>query len=374
MLNKNIIITGTFITIIFGVSIFNILTPSKQYSTSEKRKLAQLPSINTTSFIEGTFSKQFEEYFNDQFILRDIWINLKTSVEVLSNKKDINGVYLAKDNYLIENTSTFDIENFNKNLNHISTMVNNYSSYFNKENMNVMLIPTASEILSDKLPMYADTISQLPLLSKASDLLGDNFINTYPILKENNSKYIYYKTDHHWTTLGAYYAYTEWANKKDIQPIDINTLNLKNVSTNFKGTLYSKLNYSKEADRIDIYNPEAKYNIRYNLGTDSYSSLYELSHTNTSDQYSLFLNGNHGLVQIDSSNKNGKKLVVFKDSYANCFIPFIADEYESIYVIDLRYFNAKVSNFIKENNITELLLLYNINSLSTDTNLYKLNN
>ena len=171
----------------------------------------------------------------------------------------------------------------------------------------------------------------------------------------------------------AYYAYTEWANKKNIQPINIDTLNLKNVSTDFKGTLYSKLNYSKEADSINIYNPEAKYNIRYNLGTNSYNSLYELSHTNTSDQYSLFLNGNHGLVQIDSSNKNGKKLVVFKDSYANCFIPFIADEYETIYIIDLRYFNGKVSNFINENNITELLLLYNINSLSTDTNLYKLN-
>lgn len=372
MKNKNIIVLVTFITFIFGIAIANILAPTKTYSEKEKRKLAQLPNFDKKTFLSGQYISDYEKYFNDQFISRDSWIRLHTKYEILSLKKDINGVYLGKDNYLFEDTSSYDEDKLHKNMTYIKKMLDIHSNSLGKDNISIMLVPNASEILAHKLPAYATVMDQSKILEYAQSIYKDSFINTYNILKNNNDKYIYYKTDHHWTTLGAYYAYTEWAQKTqhDIEQLKPNDLTM--VSDNFLGTLYAKLNYAKEKDSIYTYKYNKNYKVIYDLGASTSNNLYELMHLNSSDQYKVFLDGNHGLTEIASTNTNGKNLIVIKDSYANSFIPFIADEYETIYVIDLRYFNISLQDFIKTNDISEILLLYNINSLSEDKNLYKI--
>ncbi|MBU5315447.1 hypothetical protein KQI30_04035 [Clostridium bornimense] len=371
MKNKNFIVAGIFLVFIFIITILNIISPTKIYSEKEKRKLAQSPELNKETILSGKFTQEFEEYFNDQFVFRDNWISLNTKYKILSLNKHINDVYLGKNNYLFEDTSSYDTKKLYKNMDHLKNLISKYKDSIGENNINIMLIPNGSEILSDKLPKYATVLEQQKILKDAEVMYKDNFINTYDILKRNKSKYIYYKTDHHWTTLGAYYAYNAWADKTNHEIKPFSSDNTKIISTNFLGTIYSKINYAKEPDIITIYNPEEKYSVNYDSNTSSSTSLYNLEYLEKKDQYSVFLDGNHGLVTITSSNTNGKNLLIIKDSYANCFIPFIADEYEKIHVIDLRYYNSSLESYIEDNDISELLVLYNINSIAKDTNLYK---
>lgn len=371
MKNKNFIVAGIFVVFIFIVTLLNIISPTKIYSEKEKRKLAQSPELNKETILSGKFTREYEEYFNDQFVFRDNWISLNTKYKILSLNKHINDVYLGKNNYLFEDTSSYDTKKLYKNMDHLKNLISKYKDSIGENNINIMLIPNGSEILSDKLPKYATVLDQQKTLKDAEVMYKDNFINTYDILKRNKSKYIYYKTDHHWTTLGAYYAYNTWADKTNHEIKPFSSDNTKIVSTNFLGTIYSKINYAKEPDIITIYNPEEKYSVNYDSNTSSSTSLYNLEYLEKKDQYSVFLDGNHGLVTITSSNTNGKNLLIIKDSYANCFIPFIADEYEKIHVIDLRYYNSSLESYIEDNDISELLVLYNINSIAKDTNLYK---
>ena len=371
MKNKNFIVVGIFVVFIFIITILNIISPTKIYSEKEKRKLAQSPELNKETILSGKFTREFEEYFNDQFVFRDNWISLNTKYKILSLNKHINDVYLGKNNYLFEDTSSYDTKKLYKNMEHLKNLISKYKDSIGENNINIMLIPNGSEILSDKLPKYATVLDQQKILKDAEVMYKDNFINTYDILKRNKSKYIYYKTDHHWTTLGAYYGYNVWADKTNHEIKPFSSDNTKIISTNFLGTIYSKINYAKEPDIITIYNPEEKYSVNYDSNTSSSTSLYNLEYLEKKDQYSVFLDGNHGLVTITSSNTNGKNLLIIKDSYANCFIPFIADEYERIHVIDLRYYNSSLESYIEDNDISELLVLYNINSIAKDTNLYK---
>lgn len=371
MKNKNFIVVGIFVVFIFIITILNIISPTKIYSEKEKRKLAQSPELNKETILSGKFTREFEEYFNDQFVFRDNWISLNTKYKILSLNKHINDVYLGKNNYLFEDTSSYDTKKLYKNMDHLKNLISKYKDSIGENNINIMLIPNGSEILSDKLPKYATVLDQQKILKDAEVMYKDNFINTYDILKRNKSKYIYYKTDHHWTTLGAYYGYNVWADKTNHEIKPFSSDNTKIISTNFLGTIYSKINYAKEPDIITIYNPEEKYSVNYDSNTSSSTSLYNLEYLEKKDQYSVFLDGNHGLVTITSSNTNGKNLLIIKDSYANCFIPFIADEYERIHVIDLRYYNSSLESYIEDNDISELLVLYNINSIAKDTNLYK---
>lgn len=371
MKNKNFIVAGIFVVFIFIITILNIISPTKIYSEKEKRKLAQSPELNKETILSGKFTREFEEYFNDQFVFRDNWISLNTKYKILSLNKHINDVYLGKNNYLFEDTSSYDTKKLYKNMDHLKNLISKYKDSIGENNINIMLIPNGSEVLSDKLPKYATVLDQQKILKDAEVMYKDNFINTYDILKRNKSKYIYYKTDHHWTTLGAYYGYNAWADKTNHEIKPFSSDNTKIISTNFLGTIYSKINYAKESDIITIYNPEEKYSVNYDSNTSSSTSLYNLEYLEKKDQYSVFLDGNHGLVTITSSNTNGKNLLIIKDSYANCFIPFIADEYEKIHVIDLRYYNSSLESYIEDNDISELLVLYNINSIAKDTNLYK---
>ena len=371
MKNKNFIVVGIFVAFIFILTLLYIISPTTIYSEKEKRKLAQSPELNKETILSGKFTREFEEYFNDQFVFRDNWISLNTKYKLLSLNKHINDVYLGKNNYLFEDTSSYDTKQLYKNMEHLKNLISKYKESIGENNINIMLIPNGSEILSDKLPKYATVLDQQKILEDAEVMYKDNFINTYDILKRNKSKYIYYKTDHHWTTLGAYYGYNAWADKTNHEIKPFSSDNTKIISTNFLGTIYSKINYAKEPDIITIYNPEEKYSVNYDSNTSSSTSLYNLEYLEKKDQYSVFLDGNHGLVTITSSNTNGKNLLIIKDSYANCFIPFIADEYEKIHVIDLRYYNSSLESYIEDNDISELLVLYNINSIAKDTNLYK---
>jgi hypothetical protein len=365
-----------FLILVFGITLLGLFVPVKAFSENENRYLATKPQFNWKSLISGKYTTQYEDYITDQFIYRDKWISLKTLSERALLKQDINSVYFGKDGYLVEKHPMKKVEPEveDRNYQRLIEFVKQYKGVLGEDNVKVMLVPTASSILKDKLPKFATGYSQDAFIDKVKgELTKENVIDVRELLLSHNKEYIYYKTDHHWTSLGAYYAYTQWAKETGEEYIPMEEFNQVLASDKFYGTLHSKVNVDMEADSIYLYEimKDMDYSVRYD-GEKESNTLYELSYLDTKDKYSVFLSGNHGLVEINTNNKNGKKLLVIKDSFAHSFVPFAVNHYESTHMIDLRYFNMGIKDYIEQNEITDVLVLYNVMNYVTDKNTSKL--
>lgn len=361
-----------FLIIIAIGTIVSILTPEKSFSENENRFLQQMPELSVETFLDGTFESEYEVYVTDQFLFRDGWIAFKTYIERMLQKKDINGVYFAKDNYLIERheTSEIDEAQAEKNIDRLVEFVNNAVESLGQDSVKVMLVPTASEILANKLPSFAYGYDQQAVIEEVKEKLPkDCVVDVTDTLIEHSEEEIYYKTDHHWTTLGAYYAYSEWAKAAGFVPFSQDEFEIVEATDEFYGTIASKVNVKVEPDSIYLYKKLGNpiYQVVYNQMDES-DSLFNYDSLSTKDKYTVFLNGNNALVQITSENKNGRKLLVIKDSFSHCFVPFLADHYEEVYMVDFRYFRIGISEYMEQEGITDVLVLYNVINFVEDLN------
>ncbi len=190
------------------------------------------------------------------------------------------------------------------------------------------------------------------------------------LLEKKEEFPLFYKLDHHWTTYGAYFAYQEFAKAKGFSAKGIEEYQISVVSDDFKGTIYSKVNdYSVAGDEIVIFEiPDQKVEVNYQDSGEISDSFYEYSYLEKKDQYSFFLNNIHPFIDITSYDaKSEEEIVVIKDSFANCFVPFLAEHYKKIYVVDTRYYKDAISEFINQNKkIKDVLVLYNMNTIDSD--------
>ncbi|WP_242824192.1 DHHW family protein [[Clostridium] dakarense] len=365
-----IIMSSVFIVFLAIIVAFNILKKDIKFSESENRILAKKPKFKVEKLVEGKFTKKYEKYKIDQFINRDLWIEIKTNFDKMLGRNKSNGVYLSKYNYLIEEFKEPNSNAIKSNLD----AINKFSDKYKRIRQHFIIAPNAIEILENNLPIFAPTLSQKKYIDNFKDKLNKNvnFIDSYKALKVHNKEYIYYKTDHHWTTLGSYYTFLEAAKSMDLN-IDKIKYDIKKVSNSFFGTLSSKSGYkAKEADTIEIYIPQDKndeYVVNYVEEQKKSASLYDSSKLNIKDKYGVFLGGNHPLTKIKTTSKEDRRLLIFKDSYANNFIPFLTPHFKEIVVIDPRYYYDDIDKLIEEESITDTLFLYNANTFFSDTSL-----
>ena len=336
------------ISILFGLLIAAgtlalVLVPDKYYSESEKRTLKQFPEVSWKNIRSGKFGDDFEGYLEDQFPLRDSWVTLKTFAERASGKKENNGVYFAKDDYLIEVHTGFQAKQTTANVNAINMLQETL-----KEKdipLQVMLVPTAGHILRDKLPAYAPSADQQKVIEFAEQL-GVSTLDITDTLLQHKDEYIFYKTDHHWTSLGAYYAYAAWMEARGKTAEPLSAWQKEVLSTNFHGTTYAKVNDPFiPYDEIDAYYKAEKHEVNYNNGDYITDSIYERKYLSGSDQYATFLNSNQATTVVQGGGSG--KLLILKDSYANCFAQFLIDDFEETHLIDLRFFMSSVKKYIE---------------------------
>lgn len=228
---------------------------------------------------------------------------------------------------------------------------------------------TASDILSDKLPAFSPNANQSAVIEYAKKQ-GLNIVDVTEALTEHHQEYIYYKTDHHWTSLGAYYAYAAWMSSKGETPESIDAWTKCELCDNFRGTTYSKVNYPfAPYDTIDAYYKWEKHNVDYNNGNYVTDSIYEEKYLKGNDQYATFLNSNQATTKISGGGSGN--LLIIKDSYANCFAQFVIEDYAETHLIDMRFFNGTVTDYITENQIDEVLVIYNIPNFCTDISIVR---
>lgn len=350
---------GVICAILLILLVVDLTNEDRLYSETENRVLASRPEFSKEALLEGSFTADYEEYITDQFVSRDKWVALKTYFEVLIGKSEVNGVYLGAEDYLLEQHLPQDYpqERIEEKLDKLDALVKKWDAQ-------VMLVPTADNIISEKLPAYAPYFDQREFLDQVKERIGEeHYIEVYDVLQEHDQEYIYYRTDHHWTSLGAYYGYQSWTEEMGVTPYEYNLLEMERASEEFQGTLQSKTNLKGGVDTI-FYFPETMIkpvSLVYDMATKG-NSFYTVKHLDTKNQYGFFLDDNHAFIEIRTGYRNGKSLFVIKDSYANCFIPLLAPHYENIYVLDLRYYNGKLEPLMKQyqsEDGMDVLILYN---------------
>ncbi|WP_113674596.1 DHHW family protein [Vallitalea guaymasensis] len=370
---SSITIIAMFIVFVVTINVLNLVTEDKHFSEAENRILAKQPSLTWKSIKNGRFTQRFEDYVTDQFIFRDFWVGLKSDSERLLLKQDNNDVFFGKDDYLLEDFIKPKEEIIDRNI----ANINYYASKLKDMKTYVLFPPTSIKVNENRLPPFATPYDELLTINKMkNNLLNVDFVDVYQSLKDKNDQYLYFRTDHHWTMRGAYYAYEVLGKEMGIKPIPMNEFDTKIVTEEFYGTLYSKANnYHIKPDYIEVFTPAHKTNVQVDYVSENKSSnsLYEEKHLDTKDKYSYFLDGNHPIVTIKSDVSNGRKLMIFKNSYAHCLIPFLANHYEEIHILDLRFYKMNVYDYISEKNITETLFLYDILNFSKDISLNILN-
>ncbi len=349
------------VLILLVLAIADLVSGESLFSETENRILTQKPEWSLESVLKGDYEEAYESYATDQFVRRDTWIMLKTRMDILMQKKLIHGVYLAEDGYLIQQHLPEDYpqELVDQRLDQLETLVERYPQ------TRVMLVPTADQIFTDKLPAFAVCYEQSGLVAQVEDRIGEErVIDVFPILSQHKEEQIYYKTDHHWTTLGAYYGYLQWADSVGYWPRSFAPEDLVTVSDDFLGTLHSRINLPMEPDAIQIFprTTSRKVEILYDYEKVA-DSFYESSYLETKNQYGYFLDDNHGIAEITTGySAGGKELFLLKDSYANTIIPLLAPHYEKIYVVDLRYYNGSLFDLMDQyvtHNKVSVLVLYN---------------
>ena len=356
----------SFVLLLFGFGVLNYYHKDRSFSDTENRMLEQKPQWQISSVLDGRFMKSFETWQTDQFIFRDGWITLRTAADRILGKKDSGGVFLGKDGSLYEKPEKLG-EGVWTNLDAIRSFCQRHpelSSY-------LLLVPDAAGVNPEGLPDFAPVETQADQLQQISGYLGDAVLNipVYDTLREHRQEYIYYRTDHHWTTLGAWYAYEKAASVMGLaEPEAPETPPLYPVSDSFEGTLASRSGYQADPDTISVFWPGAQTDlvVSYVEEQEESASLYASEKLKTRDQYGMFLNGNHPLVRIRTMADSKRTLLLIKDSYANCFVPFLVSQFREIVLVDPRYYYGDLESLTAGQSFTDVLFLYNLNTFLTD--------
>ena len=360
-----------FILTLFLFLIINVIVPDREKSVQENRMLATKPKFRLSSLISGDYDEKFEAYMDDQFVGRDMWRKLKVAVDRIGGSRLENGVYIGTNGQLLEQIEVADENHLAANIKAIKS----FSESQSKIPVRMMLVPDAANVLNHSLPSLAKPEDQTQMFSMVRKDLGDSveWIDVSTELNKHKTEKIYYKTDHHWTTLGAFYAFQAAAPSLGIEGDLSGNYVSYAVSDSFNGMLASKSGVNLgEKEQIDIYVPteeDTDLIVDYVDEGKRSTSLYDSSKLKEKDQYTVFLGGNSSLLDIRTVSTSTKRLLLVKDSFANSFIPFLTPYYREIVVVDPRYYSGTINDLMDSYRISEVLFLYSGNTFFKDNNI-----
>ena len=391
------VLFALFISVFFLVDVFN---SDRAFSEFENTSLAQKPAFSWSSFVDGSFGSKYVKYINEQFLGRDNWISMKAVADMGLGRIESHGVTYGDDHYLMEKLEIVEDQNYPANvgtnivkqtaLDRSNGMVSSFLQMYDQP-ITFSLVPNSYAILEDEVPTgfpganqqaYTQQIYQT--LREADDQL--EIVDFSDALSQHKDEYIYYRTDHHWTTLGAYYAYVAYCEQKGLTPVSLEELE-ENKVEDFYGTFYSKAKRpSQPADTITWYDVDVdEFAFVANLQQDKQlaqlgevvqedglellrvDGMMDQRKFEVRDKYAAFMWGNSGYVKIKSSHnlnhQEGKtsRLLLFKDSYANSMIPYLTYNYDEIIVVDLRYM-AKSTKELMQEEFDDIFVMYNFST------------
>ena len=364
-------LTGLFCVFIGGMFLVSTLLPDREMSETENRYLQQAPTLNLESITDGTFMSQAEDYTADQIVGRDLWVALKAWCERLSGKQENNGVYFGKEDTLLNRVNDPDPDDLQTRLDYVDALVGNVSVpvYFG-------LIPSSSAVWADRLPAGAPTADELSWIEEMYFATGASTVDLAGALLAHQDEDIYYRTDHHWTSLGAFYGANAIFQALGLEPLELGDYDKTTVTDQFYGTIYSTSGVRwVRPDVIDTYVPADGVHVTSWFGAQpSEGSLYVDHYLSVKDKYSYFLGGQQQPLCVIESDKapDGPKVLVIRDSYSDSLAPFLTERFSEIHLFDPRNNLNSVKDYVAQNDIDTVLVLYSFQNFTTDQNLFVL--
>lgn len=390
----DIIVTFTLLAVIFGIGIAFFALPDKTFSENENRALQTMPDMSLKNIASGKFTEEFSTYFTDQFPARDAFVSIKAACEIALGKNENNGVLFGKDGHLIDRMDdAAEYSSYRDSFGGRSDFVPSYLAATERtaetlkanaeavarfaEAAKALGIDTTFAVAGRHSDIAADTSWLYPASADDAvwDVLNGTGVTYLDLMKPLKARfdageYVYYRTDHHWTTLGAYYGYAEIMRAFGEMPEEIGHYERETVSDSFYGTTWSSSGIRfVRPDTMEYFHisgdEDGKYEVDF--GGEKRASLYDRSYLEKKDKYSSFISDNRARTDITKADaENREKLLVIKDSFAMSLVPFLAEKYD-IVMIDLRYYKTGTALSIVENeNIDKVLVLYNMDSLTSD--------
>ena len=337
------------------------LTPDRAFSENENRYLQLTPKLTWDNVMSGKFMTDAENYTGDQILLRDVWTATRSLLQRAEGKEDISSTYLGADGRYFSKVTddSFDWDSLVKNAGYVRDFFDANSG----KPCTALIVPSPAGVLRDALPENAPYFDEDRAFTALSDTLGDTLLDSRQTLASVDDPY--YHTDHHWTTMGAQAVYGQWAAATGHTA---RSYDLTLASDHFRGTLYSKVLLPDSVYDSVYYAPEIAVDSVVCDGEDG--TLYDLSALERKDKYELFLGGNYGKAVITTGVENGRHLLLVKDSFANSFVPFLTGDYETITMIDLRYYRDSMQSLADES--TDILVLTEMSNLAASGDYFKL--
>lgn len=371
----NLVTVILFFGTLMTFACITAFSEKETFSENQNRNLASFPEFSAKKLFSGAYTDGIETFVSDHFAGHDKWITVKTALDMLSGKREANNIYILK-NRLVEKIAEPDMEIVDKSILGIRKFAedNNITPY-------LMLIPTQAEIYKDELPPDAPNPDQQEFIGYVYGALEGCTapIDVYSVLSANRKDYIYYRTDHHWTTRGAFLGYTAAAKKLDLIPLTEADYDIEHAGKDFRGTFYSKVLYDGvEPDTLDLWLPSVKTHEPvleitsvFGEAPAVHEGFYFREYLDVKDKYSTFLGPNQPMVTIKTGNDGGKLLMI-KDSYSHSMAPFLAAHYSEITLIDLRYIQMSIKQLVDVSEYDRVLIAYNVSTFMSDENVKKL--
>jgi len=358
-----------FLAFLLVIAVLFCVLPKSNFSENEKRVLSDFPEITLQSVTDGSFGKELETYLADQFPLRDLFVGIYGYTRLALGQNGISGIYRGQDGYLIAAPEALDASQAGRNVQRLAEFAESAGLP-----ASIMVVPNAGYVLDDKLPANHESYPDDEIFAIVEQYAGDlqliDLRETF--LSAEQKDRLYYKTDHHLTSEGSYVMYQQFCKQ---QGMEAESFSCTKISDGFYGTGYSQSGlWLEKPDVLEIWQSETPsrctVTITEGSTTETADSLYFPEHLEKMDQYPVFLDGNHSVVTVENEDcRNGRRLLILKDSYAHCFTTFAIENYACITMVDMRYYRGSVHELIEENDITEILYLYGAENLATSTNI-----
>ena len=379
---------AVFIVLMFLLPIFAFGFVDSDFSEMENRVLQTMPQLALNSVIEGRYMQEMTSYVQDQFWQRPNWVNLKNSIDLALGRRDIGGTYIGPGGSYIEKRPQIDPDRFKRNLQTV-TEFSEWSSSLGIENY-FLGVPSTHTIYPERLPKYAVVSDEAALRDSFLDTEANfTYVDAIPpgftgdiesidrVFGQYYTYYLagyldlnlYFHTDHHWTAYGAYVGYASLMEAMGIERKELEDISYRTDLPNFRGSLHSRApHFNAVADVFTIFDDKTvRIQIRYREDDMPQPTLIVWNHMFRKDKYPAFLGGVQPQIRIHTDTDNGRRLLILKDSFAHPLAEYLVTHFEAIYLLDLRYFNASVQEYVLNHDITDILFCYNLSWFAADS-------
>lgn len=356
MRKSNVALIVLFCGFLLAMGLGYLLLPKKTFSEMEKRYLAEAPALSVKAVFSGEWSREAEDYLTDRVPGRNLYVGINAYLELLAGRQKIKDVWL-RDGKLLEAPVAMEEDTIQRNM----ETIRSFAEAVNQR-VDVMVVPSAGWAAGVKDYTDSDTLN-------AIYALGGTLVS--PVRVEAlfaGKPELYYNTDHHWTSRGAYTGYRAYMEAVDREWMPEENFTVTTIE-DFHGSTYSRSAlWLTPGESLELWHGSEGLTVTNGETEAIHQGIFYQERLEEADKYTVFLDGNHSIVRVRNPHKTGRLLVV-RDSYSNCLGGFLAESYGEVVLIDLRYYRQPVSELVRQEAFDEILVCYSCANFLKDTNL-----